>query len=670
MSERRERSTGAPSGARPWGLTTALALAPVFAGVGMGLGAALLFRGGALVAAALVAAGLAAGLSLFIRRPALRQLVALQAALDSAAQALAESRAECQSLRADVCRRAAAAEQFRSACRRLACEIGAGKLDSHLDEGASAAELRDAASAVNTAVAALTAPLRVATACVDRLARGDVPHPLREAYPGELEVLRLGLNGSIAAVNLLVADAAAMASAAAEGRIDIRADTERHQGEFRRVIEGANSMLDAIIAPLLVATQCMERIARGDIPPPLTETFSGEFEQLREYLNRCIGAVNALVADAEMLAGAAVEGKLGQRADPGRHEGHFRKVVEGVNATLDAVLRPIAEATGVLEQLAQRDLTARMDGHYQGDHTRIKNALNATARALHDAIAQVARSVQRVASAATEIASSSEAVASGATEQAASLEETNASLETLALGTQQSAEAAQQAKALAVRARAAAEQGSSAIQQMSSVMEKVRSAAKDTSQIIKDISEIAFQTNLLALNAAVEAARAGEAGRGFAVVAEEVRSLALRAKAAAVKTEALICESVNQASAGASTSDQAAGRFTEILGTAQQVSGLVAQMAARARDQAFGLEQITTAVDQLNSVTQQNATSSQESSAAADSLSSQAEELSALVETFRVQVAAGAVEDLAPGPAKARKKGALERAGLTPPPAS
>ena len=88
------------------------------------------------------------------------------------------------------------------------------------------------------------------------------------------------------------------------------------------------------------------------------------------------------------------------------------------------------------------------------------------------------------------------------------------------------------------------------MEQMTGAMGKIKASAEGTSQIIKDINEIAFQTNLLALNAAVEAARAGDAGRGFAVVAEEVRSLALRSKEAANKTEALIRESVKQAVEG------------------------------------------------------------------------------------------------------------------------
>ena len=111
-----------------------------------------------------------------------------------------------------------------------------------------------------------------------------------------------------------------------------------------------------------------------------------------------------------------------------------------------------------------------------------------------------------------------------------------------------------------------------AMAEMGGAMDKIRASAEGTSQIIKDINEIAFQTNLLALNAAVEAARAGEAGRGFAVVAEEVRSLALRSKEAANKTEALIQESVRQTGEGASTAKLVGEKLTEISGIVGKVS--------------------------------------------------------------------------------------------------
>jgi hypothetical protein len=48
--------------------------------------------------------------------------------------------------------------------------------------------------------------------------------------------------------------------------------------------------------------------------------------------------LETLVADAEGLARAAVEGRLDARADASRHQGDFRKIVQGVNQTLDAVI--------------------------------------------------------------------------------------------------------------------------------------------------------------------------------------------------------------------------------------------------------------------------------------------------------------------------------------------
>ncbi|MFY3746436.1 methyl-accepting chemotaxis protein [Anaeromyxobacter sp. Red801] len=434
----------------------------------------------------------------------------------------------------------------------------------------------------------------------------------------------------------VAAEVQALTAAAAEGRLSTRADAARFQGDWRTLVEGVNGTLDAIVGPLKVASNVVDEISRGAIPPPVAEAWSGDFVRLKDHLNGCIAAVNALVADANRLADAAVAGSLDARADAARHQGDFRRIVEGVNRTLDAVLAPVEEAAGVLERLAHRDLRARVQGTYQGGHARIADSVNGTATALHDALAQVNEAVEQVSSAAAQIAASSQAVASGASQQASSLEQTSSSIEEVSGMTKQSSDNAQQANQLAVTARGAATEGATAVEQMQGAMARIKASAEGTAQIIKDINEIAFQTNLLALNAAVEAARAGEAGRGFAVVAEEVRSLALRSKEAANKTEALIRDSVKQAGEGEVTARHVAAKLGEIVQGIGKVTDIVSEIAAAAREQSTGIEQVNKAIAEMDKVTQQNAASAEESSSAASELSGQSEELAAMVGAFQL----------------------------------
>ena len=134
------------------------------------------------------------------------------------------------------------------------------------------------------------------------------------------------------ALNAMLADAALLTKAAVEGKLATRADATKHQGDFRKVVEGVNATLDAVIGPLNVSAEYVDRISKGDIPPKITDTYNGDFNEIKNNLNTCIDAVNALVADAGMLIKAAVEGKLATRADATKHQGDYRKIVEGVNA--------------------------------------------------------------------------------------------------------------------------------------------------------------------------------------------------------------------------------------------------------------------------------------------------------------------------------------------------
>ncbi|HEX7489372.1 MAG TPA: methyl-accepting chemotaxis protein, partial [Anaeromyxobacteraceae bacterium] len=410
-------------------------------------------------------------------------------------------------------------------------------------------------------------------------------------------------------------------------------------------------------------------LVEGKIAAPGKGAFRGELARTLTAIDVIVPQTQLRNADVTALVEACTAGDFSKRADTSKYVGYNGKLVTALNTLLESCQAPVRDATAALERLAKRDLTARMGGKHPGEWARLATALNGTAQELHDALAHVSASVGQVSSAAGEIASSSQQVASGASEQASSLEETASSLESMASMVKSSADNAQQASALAQSAKGVAADGVDAMQQMAGAMESIRASAEGTSQIIKDINEIAFQTNLLALNAAVEAARAGDAGRGFAVVAEEVRSLALRSKEAANKTEALIRESVRQTGEGDATAKLVAGKLTEITGIVGKVSDIVGEIAAASREQATGIDQVTSAVGEMNKVTQQNAANSEQSSSAAVELSSQSEELASVLGNFKLAASASAAPVTAraaklSSPVSPRDRGAAARPPL------
>jgi hypothetical protein len=138
-------------------------------------------------------------------------------------------------------------------------------------------------------------------------------------YNGDFNTIKNNLNQCIDAVNHLVADAVMLVQGAVDGKLATRADASKHNGDYRKVVQGVNDTLDAVIGPLNVTAKYVDSISKGEIPAKITDNYNGDFNTIKNNLNQCIEAVNMLVADAVMLAKAAVEGKLTTRADATKH---------------------------------------------------------------------------------------------------------------------------------------------------------------------------------------------------------------------------------------------------------------------------------------------------------------------------------------------------------------
>ncbi|HUO61668.1 MAG TPA: MCP four helix bundle domain-containing protein [Candidatus Acidoferrales bacterium] len=466
----------------------------------------------------------------------------------------------------------------------------------------------------------------------------------------------------------LVTDTQMLVHAATEGNLSIRADASKHQGEYRKVVEGVNATLDAVIGPLNIAAECFNKIGNGQVPQRITKEYSGEFATLKESVNSCITgleglqevnsvlqliavndysrqieghypglfgevaaatneailrllhvteitgliaegnfrtkltqlkqvgqrstndslipafikmmeAISALVDDSNMLATAAVQGKLATRADAARHQGDYRKVVEGVNATLDAVIGPLRDVEQALGKLSDGDFTATIQKEYAGEFNHLKESVNTMVAQVRAALLKIGKETNSLASASEQLGSVSQQMSASAEETAAQANVVSAASEQVSTNIQTVATGADEMgasiKEIAKNTAEASKIANNAVQLSKTTNETVRklgSSSAEIGQVIKVITSIAQQTNLLALNATIEAARAGEAGKGFAVVANEVKELA-KQTAQATEDISQKIQAIQEDAGGAVT---AIGQITEVIGQISDIQNTVA----------------------------------------------------------------------------------------------
>lgn len=576
---------------------------------------------------------------------------------------------------------------------------------------------------VSQAFADVVAYMQEMASAADNISQGDLS--IEVTPKSDKDVLSRSFANMAVTLRSLITEIDKLTRDMNDGKLTTRADAAKFKGDYAGIVNGINDALTGVINPLNMAAEYIDSIARGQTPEKITDEYQGDFNKIKNNLNKCIDAIHTLAEQTDIVINATEEGDLMARADIDKSEGAYRKILKGFNDTLDNIILPLNEAQSVLGREVNYDLTTHVSGDYKGELNRLKEAINASldnrisvvarlkqvARDLNLASIQLTQASEQAGQATQQIASSSQQVARGAADQASALNDTMKAVEQLSMAIDQIAKGAQEqaqmieknvqvvsqislaindvssgAQKAAAGARAASEsaqkgagmtaetvRGMESIKNiMNIVSDKVNGLgerSKEIGKIVSAIDDIADQTNLLALNAAVEAARAGEQGRGFAVVADEVRKLAERSSIATKEIADLISgiqggvtdtigamekgtseveggyDLANKAGqalddilkktgdAGmqveqiSSAAEELAAMSTEMVKLSDSISAIVEENTAATEEMAATAKQVSRSVESVAGVSEENSAATEQVSAAAEEISAQMEEV-------------------------------------------
>jgi methyl-accepting chemotaxis protein len=410
----------------------------------------------------------------------------------------------------------------------------------------------------------------------EKIAAGDLTVNIN--IRSEDDELSKSMQKVVESLKGLVSETVDLSKAAVEGKLSTRGNASKYNGGYKEIINGVNSTLDAVVAPLHESSEVLNKIAAGDLTERMKGSYRGDFEAIKDNINHLADSFNNALSDvsAAIQATASASSQISSSAEEmaaGAQEqsSQTSEVASAVDEMTKTIMDTTQNASSASETAKNAGTIAKEGGRVVSETIQGMNRIASVVKQSAETVHQLGKSSDQIG----EIVQVIDDIA-----DQTNLLALNAAIE--------AARAGEQGRGFAVVA-----------DEVRKLAERTTKATKEIANMIKQIQKDTSEAVISMTSGTVEVDR----GRELA--------------------------------------DEAGKSLSQIITGAQQVVDIVTQVAAASEEQSSAAEQISKNLEAINHVTNESATGIQQIARASEDLNRLTINLQELISRFKINESTG-----------------------------
>ncbi len=381
------------------------------------------------------------------------------------------------------------------------------------------------------------------------------------------------------------------------------------EASFARVLLHAVIVIVECSTLYVIVVSLRKLIEKNDLSREMLEKVKKEEELKAEKLaleEQHKTEQLAIVKEIEVILKQIAELDFSQKINLTDKSGFVLSLGNGINEMTESINIALNDISQAMKQVANGDLSAKINGEYKGTFAELKQDVNKTL----DSIKKVVNSISEVSDSigwgVEEITQSNDRLTYSLDNQLSKIQKVSESMDRISEIVKENSNNAVNLKGLADNSQKIATNANQIVADAVEKLKNISNSSEEITAITDVIDEIAFQTNLLALNASVEAARAGDAGRGFSVVANEVKTLAELSGNSSKKIKSLLTSSNVEVSGGVTSVNNTGKAIDEILNVIQSLNSSIKLISDASLEESNSLVPINYSIKEIEQLNEEN----------------------------------------------------------------